>query len=76
MQVDCFLHFFSIACFEKRKLAGVILSNAHKEIKRAKSESLFAHLVFFLFLIINRMLGFELDFEFRSGLTLRFKLDY
>ena len=51
-------------------MASLTLRNTHKEIKKAKSEHLFAHLLFSIFKI---MIKVGLDFEF--GLGLSFGLD-
>ena len=55
-----------------KDVASVTLRNAHKEIKRTKSEHSIAHLLFFIF--FKLLLGFGLDFEF--GLELMLGLEF
>ena len=56
-----------------KEVVSVTLRNAHKENKRAKSERLFAHLLFLTFQIIvrvwvkARVIGLELGFGQNTG---------
>ena len=54
---------------KKMEVASVMLCNAHKQNKTAKSERSFT-----LFLVLKFSLELGFDFEFGSGLTLKLEL--